>query len=287
MTTTAIALPRPRRMWRQVRRRWLGALGLVVTAIVVLAAVLAPWLAPYDPNRQSLGDALEPPRAGHWLGNDELGRDVLSRVLYGGRVSLLIGIGSVVAGLMVGAPLGIVAGYRGGWADSLIMRGVEVPLVFSGFLMAVWVLAILGQGVVNVVIALGLRSLPIFARIARNTTLSLRERTYVEAAVAAGSGELAILRRHILPNLVSPLLVVATLRTGAAILLAASLSFLGLGVPPQIPEWGTMIKNGMAYLRTGAHHLVLAPGLAIMAAVLGLNLLGDDLRDAWDPRQRD
>ena len=273
--------------WRRLRRRGLGVVGLVTTAIVLLAVVFAPWLAPYDPNAQSLGDALEPPRAGHPLGNDELGRDVLSRVLHGGRVSLLIGIGSVVAGLVVGAPLGIVAGYRGRWLDALIMRGVEVPLVFSGFLMAVWVLAILGQGVVNVIIALGLRSLPIFARIARNTTLSLREQPYVEAAVAAGSGEASILRRHILPNLLSPLLVVATLRTGSAILLAASLSFLGLGVPPQIPEWGTMVKNGMAYMRMGAHHLVLAPGLAIMVAVLGLNLLGDDLRDAWDPRQRD
>jgi ABC-type dipeptide/oligopeptide/nickel transport system permease subunit len=261
--------------------------GLVVTAAVSLAVLLAPWLVPYDPNAQSLAKALEPPWPGHPLGNDELGRDVLSRVLHGGRVSLLIGIGSVVAGLAVGGLLGIVAGYRGGWVDGLIMRGVEVPLVFSGFLMAVWVLAILGQGVVNVVIALSLRSLPVFARIARNTTLSLREHAYVEAAVAAGSGEGRILLGHILPNLISPLLVVATLRTGSAILLAASLSFLGLGVPPHVPEWGAMVKNGMAYMRMGANHLVLAPGLAIMITVLGLNLLGDDLRDAWDPRLRD
>ena len=275
------------RRWRRARRRWLGLVGLIVTAVVSLAVLLAPWLAQYDPNAQSLGEALEPPRAGHRFGNDELGRDLLSRVLYGGRVSLLIGIGSVVAGLAVGGLLGIVAGYRGGWLDGLIMRGVEVPLVFSGFLMAVWVLAILGQGVVNVVIALSLRSLPIFARIARNTTLSLREQAYVEAAVAAGSGEARILFGHILPNLVSPLLVVATLRTGSAILLAASLSFLGLGVPPHVPEWGAMVKNGMAYMRMGANHLVLAPGLAIMVTVLGLNLLGDDLRDAWDPRLRD
>jgi ABC-type dipeptide/oligopeptide/nickel transport system permease subunit len=274
-------------VWRRARRRWLGVVGLAVTTAVGLAVLLAPWLAPHDPSAQSLGQALEPPRAGHLLGNDELGRDVLSRVLHGGRVSLLIGIGSVVAGLAAGGLLGLVAGYRGGWVDGLIMRGVEVPLVFSGFLMAVWVLAILGQGVVNVVIALSLRSLPVFARIARNTTLSLREHAFVEAAVAAGSGEGRILLGHILPNLVSPLLVVATLRTGSAILLAASLSFLGLGVPPQVPEWGAMVKNGMAYMRMGANHLVLAPGLAIMITVLGLNLLGDDLRDAWDPRLRD
>jgi ABC-type dipeptide/oligopeptide/nickel transport system permease subunit len=273
--------------WRRARRRWLGLVGLALTAAVVGAVLLAPWLARYDPNAQALADALEPPRAGHLFGNDELGRDVLARVLYGGRVSLLIGIGSVVAGLAVGGLLGLVAGYRGGWVDGLIMRGVEVPLVFSGFLMAVWVLAILGQGVVNVVIALGLRSLPIFARIARNTTLTLREQAYVEAAVAAGSGEGRILLGHVLPNLVSPLLVVATLRTGSAILLAASLSFLGLGVPPQVPEWGAMVKNGMAYMRMGANHLVLAPGLAIVITVLGLNLLGDDVRDAWDPRLRD
>jgi ABC-type dipeptide/oligopeptide/nickel transport system permease subunit len=279
--------PRVSRRWlRAARRRWLGLLGLAITAAVGLLVLLAPWVAPYDPNRQALADALEPPRAGHLLGSDELGRDLLSRVLYGGRVSLLIGVGSVAAGLVAGTLAGILAGYRGGWTDGLIMRGVEIPMVFSGFLLAVWVLAILGQGVANVAIALALRSLPVFARMARNATLSLREHAYVEAAVAAGSGDGRILVRHVLPNLVSPLLVVATLRTGSAILLAASLSFLGLGVPPDVPEWGAMVKNGMAYMRAGASHLVLAPGLAIMVTVLGLNLVGDEARDVWDPRQR-
>jgi ABC-type dipeptide/oligopeptide/nickel transport system permease subunit len=205
MTTTAIALPRPVACWRQVRRRWLGALGLVVTAIVVLAAVLAPWLAPYDPNRQSLGDALEPPRAGPLARQRRAGPGRCCPACFTAAVvSLLIGIGSVGGGMVVGAPLGIRGRLSRRVADSLIMRGVEVPLVFSGFLMAVWVLAILGQGVVNVVIALGLRSLPIFARIAGLRRCRSGSARTSRPPLRRGVGELAILRRHILPNLVSP-----------------------------------------------------------------------------------
>jgi ABC-type dipeptide/oligopeptide/nickel transport system permease subunit len=269
------------------RGRWPSALGLALTLSVGAAVLLAPWLAPQDPAAQSLADALEPPRSGHPLGTDELGRDVLSRVLHGGRVSLFIGLGSVAAGLLIGGLGGLVAGYRGGWIDAAIMRSADVLLVFSGFVLAVWVLAILGQGVGSVVVALVVRSIPVFARVARNTTVSIRERAFVEAALALGSREHRILFRHVLPHLWSPLLVIAPLRTGSAILLGASLSFLGLGVPPDVPEWGAMIKNGMEYLRMGASHLVLGPGLAIVATVLGLNLLGDALRDAGDPRRPD
>jgi ABC-type dipeptide/oligopeptide/nickel transport system permease subunit len=218
------------------------------------------------------------------LGTDEFGRDVLSRLLHGGRVSLFIGLGSVAAGLLIGGVGGLLAGYRGGWMDAMIMRCADILLVFSGFVMAVWVMAILGQGIGSVVVALSARSAPIFARVARNATVSLREQAYVEAALALGSWEGRILFRHVLPNLLSPLLVVAALRTGSAILIGASLSFLGLGVPPDVPEWGVMVKNGMEYVRMGAGHLLLFPGLAIMATLLGLNLLADDLRDAWDPR---
>jgi ABC-type dipeptide/oligopeptide/nickel transport system permease subunit len=199
-------------------------------------------------------------------------------------VSLLIGLGSVTAGLLIGGVGGLVAGYRGGWSDALVMRSTDVLLVFSGFVMAVWTLAVLGQGITSVVVALVARAVPIFARVARNTTVSLRERAHVEAALALGSGEIRILFRHILPHLLSPLLVLAPLRTGSAILIGASLSFLGIGVPPDVPEWGVMVKNGVEYVRMGASHLVLFPGLAIMVTVLGLNLLGDDLRDAWSRR---
>lgn len=247
--------------------------------------VLAPWLAPFDPNAPALRYALAPPGWGHAFGHDELGRDVLSRVLYGGRTSLLIGVGSVMGGLMVGGLAGVLAGYRGGWTDALIMRGAEVPQVFSGFILAIWALAILGPGTLNVVTALALRSVPVFARLGRNVTVSLRERQFVEAATAMGSGGARILSRHLLPHLTSPLLVVATLRVGSAIVVGASLSFLGLGVPVEVPEWGVMVKNGMSYMRLGAYHLVLFPGLAIMVTVLGLNLLGEDLRDRWTPRR--
>jgi ABC-type dipeptide/oligopeptide/nickel transport system permease subunit len=268
----------------RARQRWPGLLGLAITAGMALAVGLAPWLAPHDPVTQSLSDALGPPRAGHPFGTDELGRDILSRVLHGGRVSLLIGLGSVTAGLLIGGVGGLVAGYRGGWSDALVMRSTDVLLVFSGFVMAVWTLAVLGQGITSVVVALVARAVPIFARVARNTTVSLRERAHVEAALALGSGEIRILFRHILPHLLSPLLVLAPLRTGSAILIGASLSFLGIGVPPDVPEWGVMVKNGVEYVRMGASHLVLFPGLAIMVTVLGLNLLGDDLRDAWSRR---
>ena len=243
--------------------------------------MLAPWLAPFDPNVPVLQDALAPPRWGHIFGHDELGRDVLSRVLYGGRTSLLIGVGSVMGGLMVGGMAGVLAGYRGGWTDALIMRSVEVPHVFSGFILAVWALAILGPGTVNVVTALALRAVPIFARVGRNVTVSLRERQFVEAATALGSGGARILSRHLLPHLMSTLLVVATLRVGSAIVVGASLSFLGLGVPVEVPEWGVMVKNGMSYMRLGAYHLVVFPGLAIVMTVLGLNLFGEDFRDHW------
>ena len=280
--------PRPQATLRhRGRRRWPTVLGVALTLGMAGAVLLAPWLASQDPAAQSLVDALSPPRPGHLLGTDELGRDVLSRVLHGGRVSLLIGLGSVGAGLLIGGIGGLVAGYRGGWIDAAIMRSAEVLLVFSGFVLAVWVLAILGQGVGSVTAALVARSIPVFARVARNTTVSLREQAYVEAALALGSRERRILFRHVLPHLMSPLLVIAPLRTGSAILLGASLSFLGLGVPPDVPEWGAMIRNGMEYLRMGAAHLVLGPGMAIVLTVLGLNLLGDALRDARDPRYPD
>ena len=186
-----------------------------------------------------------------------------------------------MGGLMVGGMAGVLAGYRGGWTDALIMRSVEVPHVFSGFILAVWALAILGPGTVNVVTALALRAVPIFARVGRNVTVSLRERQFVEAATALGSGGARILSRHLLPHLMSTLLVVATLRVGSAIVVGASLSFLGLGVPVEVPEWGVMVKNGMSYMRLGAYHLVVFPGLAIVMTVLGLNLFGEDFRDHW------
>jgi ABC-type dipeptide/oligopeptide/nickel transport system permease subunit len=211
---------------------------------------------------------------------------MFSRVIYGGRVSLMIGIGSVLLGLLLGGPAGIVAGYRGGWVDALIMRAMDVLLSFPGFILAAAIIAVLGIGVQNLIIALGLRTLPVLARVARNMTLSLRERAYIDAARVVGAGDGRILLRHILPNLLSTLLVVANLRIGSAILTGTALSFLGMGVPAGTAEWGAMLNAGMNYMRVQATHLMIFPGLAIVVTVLGINLLGDDLRDLWDPRLR-
>jgi len=207
-------------------------------------------------------------------------------LLYGGRVWLLISLGSVALGLLVGGLAECAAGYRGGWLDSVVMRGSDILLAFPGFVMAVAVMAVLGLGVLNVILALALRSLPTFSRLARNMTLSLREQDYVTAARTIGARNLRIVLRHILPNLLPSLLVVSTLRIGNAIIVGSSLSFLGLGVPPEVAEWGVMVKQGLLYIRVDIDYLVLFPGLAILLTVLCANLLGDDLRDLLDPRLR-
>jgi len=272
-----------RAVW--LRRRWLGLVGLVITVITVLSAAFAPWVAPYDPLAQDLSVALEPPGAEHWLGTDQLGRDLLSRLVFGGRVSLATGLGSVAFGIATGATLGLLAGYRGGWLDTLIMRGCDMLLAFPGFVLAAAVVAVLGPGLGNLILAIGVRAAPVFGRLARNLALSVRERPYVEAARAVGVPDTRILGRHVTPNLLAPVLALATLRTGTGILTGAALSFLGIGVAAETPDWGTMLSLAQPYMRLYPH-LVIFPGLAIVVAVLGLNLLADDVRDAWDPRLR-
>jgi glutathione transport system permease protein len=259
--------------------------GLAITAITVLSAAFAPWVAPYDPLAQDLSVALDPPGWRHWLGTDQLGRDMLSRLIFGGRVSLATGLGSVAFGVLTGATLGLVAGYRGGWLDSLVMRGCDTLLAFPGFVLAAAVVAVLGPGLGNVILAIGIRAAPVFGRLTRNLALSVRERTYVEAARAVGLPDTRVLARHVTPDLVPPVLAVATLRTGTGILTGAALSFLGIGVAAETPDWGTMLSLAQPYMRRFPH-LVVFPGLAIVVAVLGLNLLADDVRDAWDPKLR-
>jgi ABC-type dipeptide/oligopeptide/nickel transport system permease subunit len=282
--TAAPTLDGSRRRAR-LRRRWLGLAGLAITVIMVLSAALAPWVAPYDPLAQDLALALEPPGLRHWLGTDQLGRDMLSRLVFGGRVSLATGLGSVAFGIATGATLGLLAGYRGGWLDTLIMRGCDTLLAFPGFVLAAAIVAVLGPGLGNVILAIGIRAAPAFARLARNLALSVRERAYVEAARAMGLPDARILGRHVTPNLLAPVLALATLRTGTGILTGAALSFLGIGVAAETPDWGTMLSLAQPYMRRYPH-LVVFPGLAIVVAVLGLNLLADDVRDAWDPRLR-
>jgi peptide/nickel transport system permease protein len=228
---------------------------------------------------------LKPPSATHWFGTDELGRDILSRVVHGARVSLSIALTAVAGGLLAGTALGVVAGYRRGLWETVIMRGVDVLMAIPGFLLALLAIAVLGMGTGNLIGSLAIYSVPIFARVAHASTLSMREREFIQAAQALGASEGRILRREVVPNILSPLVVQATLRLATTLLLASSLSFLGLGVQPPQPEWGAMLSGGRSYV-SAAPLVIIFPGLAIMVATLGFNLLGDALRDIMDPRYR-
>ena len=265
-----------------VRHR--GALvGLAILATLAVLAVAAPWLSARDPIRTAPREALQPPGARFVLGSDQFGRDVASRVLHGARVSLLVGVISVSIAVGLGAPIGLVSGYYGGRLDALIMRVMDVMLAFPGILLALAIVSVLSPGLGNVMIAVGLSAVPGYARLVRATVLSAREHLYVEAARALGGRDGAILVRDILPNVVAPLIVTATLGLGGAILSAAALSFLGLGSQPPQPEWGRMLSEGRDYLRE-AWWISTFPGLGIMLTVLAMNLLGDGLRDVLDPR---
>ena len=265
-----------------VRQR--GALlGLLILAALGTMAVAAPWLAARDPIRTAAREALQPPGARFLLGSDQFGRDVGSRVVYGARVSLLVGVISVSIAVALGAPLGLVSGYYGGRLDALIMRVMDVLLAFPGILLALAIVSVLSPGLGNVMIAVGLSAVPGYARLVRATVLAAREHLSVEAARALGGRDGGILVRDILPNVVAPLIVTATLGLGGAILSAAALSFLGLGSQPPQPEWGRMLSEGRDYLRE-AWWISTFPGLGILLTVLAMNLVGDGLRDVLDPR---
>jgi peptide/nickel transport system permease protein len=267
---------------RLLRQR--GALiGLLILAALGTMAVAAPWLATRDPIRTAAREALQPPGARFLLGSDQFGRDVASRVVYGARVSLLVGLISVSIAVAIGAPLGLVSGYYGGRLDALIMRVMDVLLAFPGILLALAIVSVLSPGLGNVMIAVGLSAVPGYARLVRATVLAAREHLYVEAARALGRRDGGILVRDILPNVVAPLIVTATLGLGGAILSAAALSFLGLGSQPPQPEWGRMLSEGRDYLRE-AWWISTFPGLGILLTVLAMNLVGDGLRDVLDPR---
>ncbi len=268
-----------------LRRNRGAMLGLVVLVIFLLCAVLAPLLAPYDPTVPNFGRALEMPSADYILGTDELGRDLFSRILYGSRISLAIGLISVSIGLVVGVPLGAVSGYLGGRFDLFMQRLVDIMIAFPGILLAIVIVTILGVGVENVMIAVGVASIPIYTRLVRGSVLAVKEEGFVAAARALGIGNTRIIVRHILPNCMGPIIVQSTFQVATAILWAAGLGFLGLGAQPPDPEWGAMLSKGREYMRV-AHHLTTYPGLAILFMVLGFNLVGDGLRDALDPKFR-
>jgi peptide/nickel transport system permease protein len=292
-TTTELAPSRRGRspgFWSDARRRILKSRaamsgGLVVALFVALAA-LAPALAPYEPLRGRLDERLLPPSTGHWFGTDELGRDVLSRVLYGARISLQIQVAAVGLALVLGTALGVVAGYVGRWPDMLIMRIVDIMMAFPGIFLALAIIAALGTGLGNVILASAIFLVPQFARVIRGSVLTLKEKEFVEAARALGEGDVPIIVRYLLPNSLAPIIVQTSLRMATVLLTASGLSFLGLGVQPPSPEWGAMLSNARAYMIT-APHVATVPGLAIMLVVLGFNLLGDGLRDALDPRLRE
>ncbi|HTK93659.1 MAG TPA: ABC transporter permease [Verrucomicrobiae bacterium] len=271
--------------WREFRRNRLALVGLALVAILLGAAAFAPWLAPRDPAKQSLIEKRARPGAKYLLGADEFGRDILSRVIYGTRVALLVGTVSVLIALAIGLSLGSLAGFAGGWTDTLIMRAMEILLAFPYLLLAIAVVSALGPGVLNTTIAVGIWGAPTVVRLVRGSVLTLRESEYVAAARALGASGPGLVARHVLPNLMPTVIVYATLFMANAILVEAALSFLGLGVQPPTASWGLMVSTGRDLLLV-APHVATIPGVAIMVAVLGFNLLGDGLRDALDPRLR-
>lgn len=269
--------------WRALRRARLAIPGLAIVLLFLVAGVFAPVIATHDPYASDLADILMDPSASHWFGTDELGRDVFSRVVYGARFSLLEGVVAVAIAMLVGVPLGVLAGYAGGLADAVLMRGIDILMAFPGVLLAIVIVSILGPSLVNAMIAVGIYSVPIFARLARGSTMAVKELPYIEACRATGMGHARILWRHILPNIAGTLSVMAVLRVAITILTAASLSFLGLGAQPPTPEWGAMLSNGRDALLI-APHAALFPGLCIILLVLGLNLLQNGLQQLLDPR---
>lgn len=269
---------------RRLRRSKAALLAAFILGLFTACALLAPLLAPYEPHRLLPGASLQPPGAAHLLGADLLGRDILSRLLYGARISLFVGFAAILLSLVAGVLLGLVAGYAGGATDNLIMRGMDMMLAFPGILLALTLVSFLGTSLTHLTLAVGVSFIPTFARLTRGSVLAVKEMAYVEAARSLGGAPHWIVRRHILPNVLGPVIVLASLAYGWAILAASSLSFLGLGVQPPTPEWGVMVNDGRGYLRE-APWISAFPGLAIMLVVFAANILGDALRDALDPHE--
>ncbi len=267
------------------RRNRLAVIGFALIAIFVLVAIFASLIAPFDPIQQNYDQLLKPPSFTHWFGTDNLGRDVLSRVIYGTRVSLTAGVVAVSLAALIGVSLGLLAGFLGGVTDNIIMRLIDAMLAFPFLVLAISLAAILGPSLQNAMLAIAVVSIPVFARVTRGQVLSERERDYVQAAKALGANDLRIMLQHVLPNIAGPIIIQCTLSIAGAILAESSLSFLGLGVQPPTPSWGEMLNVARGYLRD-APWTAIAPGVLIFIAVLAFNLLGDGLRDALDPRQQ-
>jgi peptide/nickel transport system permease protein len=280
MSTFAISLP------RVARHNPLAAVGVVFVSIFIFSAVFAPWISPQDPARIDLPNRLQTPSAQHWCGTDELGRDILSRLIWGARISLFVGSGVVVCSLLLGLVIGSLAGYYGGGIDRFVnVVLMNAFLSFPGILIAIAFVAFRGPGIFNLVLALSIGGWVGYARLVRAQVLAVREREFVEAARALGAGDMHIIIRHILPNIIQPVIVQAAIGMAGAVLAEATMSFLGLGVPPPTASWGSMLNDARSHL-FDAPHLVLFPAITVMLAVLAFNFIGDALRDLLDPRSR-
>ncbi|MFC1820544.1 ABC transporter permease [Thermodesulfobacteriota bacterium] len=270
-------------LYRRFKKHRAGMMGALIVMLILLVAIFAPFISPKDPNQMDFGSVLSPPSSKYLLGTDHLGRDILSRLIYGTRVSLAAGVGAVGCSCFLGGLLGLTAGYFGRKTDIIIMRTLDVIWAFPPVLLALAFVAIRGPSLSAIILALGIVGIPIFARIVRSTVLSVREKDYILAAKASGISHFNIMFTHIVPNIIAPVTVVATLTIATTIMIEAILSFLGLGIQPPTPSWGSMINDGQRYLRTFPH-FSLFPGLAIMITVFAFNTLGDGLRDALDPK---
>ncbi len=270
---------------QQLKKNKIAMIGLVIIVSLALIAIFAPFIAPHDPIEQNLEKRLLSPSGEYPMGTDDLGRCLMSRIIYGARVSLLVGVITVGIITVIGVTLGLISGYCGDTVDEIIMRFVDMVLAFPGIILALAIAGALGPGLFNVMLALAMVGWTGLARVVRSSVLSVKEKEFVESARALGCSDLYIMTRHILPNVMAPVIVLATLDMAFIILAAAGMSFLGLGAQPPIPEWGSMLNNGRAFMRI-APHLTTFPGLAIMITVLAFNFLGDGLRDALDPRQQ-
>lgn len=288
-TAEAVAVRVPRRLaalsWRRLVTHSSFVVGALIVAGIIAAAVFAPVLAPYSPIDQSFRDQLLQPSRAHLFGTDEFGRDIFSRVVYGARIALIVGVIADGIAALLGIVLGVLSGYFGRRVDAVLMRTVDLLLAFPYLLLAMIVVTILGPSLINAMIAIGIVYTPQFARVVRGAVLQVKEEDFVEAARAVGAGPGRILRRHVLPNIVSPIIVMATLTVGFMIVETAGLSFLGLGASPPTPEWGSMLATGRSFMLT-APWIATFPGVAILVTVIGFNLIGDGLRDLLDPRLR-
>jgi peptide/nickel transport system permease protein len=271
--------------WRRLKMNRAAICGLALIVVLVTSALLAPWVAPYDPAKMDVRARLQGPSLKHVFGTDNFGRDIFSRIVYAGRISLVIGFVAVGIGAVFGGMTGAISGYYGRGLDSLLMRAMDVLLSIPQIILAIAIVGAMGASLLNLMIAVGISVLPRYARLVRASAMSLRDLEFIEAARAAGAGDLRIILQNIIPNCMAPLIVLSTLGVAQAILSAATLSFLGLGIQPPTPEWGSMLSDGRQFLRN-APHITIFPGLAIVVVVMALNMLGDGLRDALDPKLR-